>query len=44
MLDILYQLFKKIIEGIHMLQKLKNIVEAKFKKAYIKAKATKLLH
>ena len=44
MLDILYQLLKGVVGGIHMLQWLKNIVGAKFKRARVKAGAIRSLH
>ena len=44
MLNILHQLLKKVVRGIHMLQWLKNIVGTKFKGACVNIEATRLLY
>lgn len=44
MLDIFYQLFKRVVGGTYMLQYLKNIIRAKFKEVYFKLKIMKSLH
>ncbi len=41
MLDILYQLLKRVVSSTHMLQWLKTIIRAKFKRARVKAGITK---
>lgn len=42
-LDMLYQLLKEMIDGMHIFQSLKIIIRAKFKEACIKASIIKLL-
>ncbi len=42
-LDILYQLLKKVVSNMYILQLLKTIIKTKFESAHIKIGTSKLL-